>query len=258
MLHIRHHLEGAAETQTSPGSSLLLYPVEEASGLELPFMLVLPGGGYQHLAQHEGEAIAKWFNALGMHAGVLHYQLEPINPASLIRDVAEAIDWARNTAKPFRVTPDKIGMIGFSAGGHLASITATTASSKPDLLILSYPVITFEEPYTHQGSRQRFLGADPAPETVQRNSSDTRVTADTPPTFLWTTANDAAVPVENSLRFAAALSKAGVPFELHVFEDGRHGLGLAEDHPLCRQWVECCQKWLQRHHFVKGDEPNGA
>lgn len=253
MLHIRRHLEGAPETQTSPGSSLWLYPAENDSGRELPFMLVLPGGGYQHLAPHEGEPIAKWFNALGMHAGVLHYQLEPLDPASLIRDVAEAIAWARGADKSFRVNPEQIGMIGFSAGGHLASITATTASSKPDLLILSYPVITFEEPYTHQGSRERFLGTAPASEAVQTFSSDYQVTAGTPPTFLWTTANDAAVPVENSLRFAAALSEAGVPFELHVFEDGRHGLGLAEEHPSCRQWLASCKTWLQQHRFVKED-----
>lgn len=251
MLHIRRHLEGAPETQASPGSSLWLYPAENDSGRELPFMLVLPGGGYQHLAPHEGEPIAKWFNALGMHAGVLHYQLEPLDPEALIRDVAGAIEWARTGDKAFRVNPNRIGMIGFSAGGHLASITATTASSKPDLLILSYPVITFEEMYTHQGSRERFLRQRLSPEDIQKYSSDRRVTADTPPTFLWTTANDAAVPVENSLRFAAALSKAGVPFELHVFEDGRHGLGLADDNPSCRQWLECLKTWLRQHHFVK-------
>lgn len=99
MLHIRRHLEGAPETQASPGSSLWLYPAENDSGRELPFMLVLPGGGYQHLAPHEGEPIAKWFNALGMHAGVLHYQLEPLDPEALIRDVADAIAWARTGDK---------------------------------------------------------------------------------------------------------------------------------------------------------------
>lgn len=114
MLHIRRHLEGAPETQASPGSSLWLYPAENDSGRELPFMLVLPGGGYQHLAPHEGEPIAKWFNALGMHAGVLHYQLEPLDPEALIRDVADAIAWARTGDKAFRVNPNRIGMIGFS------------------------------------------------------------------------------------------------------------------------------------------------
>lgn len=252
MLQVYLETEGASEESVSRSSSLLtLYPVSETNGETLPFMLVLPGGGYQNLAQHEGEPVARWFNGLGIHAGVLHYQLENFEPAALIQDVQDAITWARQAPKEWAINPQQVGMIGFSAGGHLASITAVTGAAKPDLLLLGYPVITFEEPYTHQGSRLNFLGEHPEPEKIHSFSSDQQADSASPPTFIWTTANDAGVPVENSLMFAGALSKAGVPFELHVFEDGRHGLGLSDDNAHCQQWLGCCANWLQQHHFVK-------
>ncbi|MGN7358023.1 alpha/beta hydrolase [Paenibacillus sp. SAF-054] len=256
MIQVSHSKEVSGKI-TSPDTSLLtLYPAEHHGGEALPFMLVLPGGGYQMRADHEGEPVAKWFNKLGMHAGVLHYRLEDtIDPDSLIQDVEEALSWARDPEDSFglAMNPNQIGMIGFSAGGHLAAITSVTGKTKPDLLILSYPVITFEEDYTHQGSRSRFLGEDASAEQIASYSADQRVDGRTPPTFLWTTADDGAVPVENSLYFAAALSKAKIPFELHVFESGRHGLGLSEDNESCRQWLDCCANWLHGHRFVRKD-----
>lgn len=257
MLQVCHFTETPKDPAVSNSSILTVYPAESADEKALPFMLVLPGGGYQNRAYHEGEPIAKWFNELGMHAGVLHYRLEEtIDPASLIQDVEDALSWARDPEVSFRlaINPNQIGMIGFSAGGHLAAITAVTGKIKPDLLILSYPVITFEEDYTHQGSRSRFLGEDADAEQVARYSADQRVDRHTPPTFLWTSADDGAVPVENSMHFAAALSKAKIPFELHVFESGRHGLGLSEDNASCRQWLDCCANWLRGHRFVRNDE----
>ncbi|WP_237391693.1 alpha/beta hydrolase [Paenibacillus dendrobii] len=254
MMHITHYTEKISADLASPGSSLLkLYPVEGRDQETLPFILVLPGGGYSHLAPHEGEPVARWFNQLGIHAGVLHYQLDPVVPSNLIQDVEDAISWVREAPHPWNVNPKQVGMIGFSAGGHLASIAAVKGTAKPDLLLLGYPVITFAESYTHEGSRQRFLGDHPHPEHIQDFSSDRQVSMNTPPTFMWTTSDDAAVPVENSLLFAGALSKAGIPFELHVFEEGRHGLGLSEENLHCRQWLGCCASWLQHHHFTKRD-----
>ncbi|MNJ54033.1 Acetylxylan esterase precursor [compost metagenome] len=211
----------------------------------------MPGGGYSHLAQHEGEPIARWLNSLGIHAGVLHYQVGDFKFADLIKDVEDALRWVREAPKEWKVIPQQVGMIGFSAGGHLASIAATTGTEKPNLLLLSYPVISFHEPYTHEGSRDNFLGTSPAPEALDAWSSDQRVTAETPPTFIWTTADDTVVPVENSLLFAAALSKEKIPFELHVFEEGRHGLGLADDHAHAQQWLTLAENWLDQHHYIK-------
>ncbi|MFU1798128.1 alpha/beta hydrolase [Paenibacillus azoreducens] len=254
MLQICHHTEGVSKAEVSPNTSLLtLYPVEGKDQEALPFVLVLPGGGYYLLAPHEGEPIARWFNELGIHAGVLHYQLDHITPSALIRDVEDAILWIRETPHEWKVNPQQVGMIGFSAGGHLASIAAVTGTVKPDLLLLGYPVITFEEPFAHQGSRERFLGDNPGPDQIQDFSSNRQANSSSPPTFIWTTSDDAVVPVENSLLFAGALSKAGIPFELHVFEEGPHGLGMSEGNPLCRQWLGCCANWLRQHHFVKED-----
>lgn len=224
---------------------------EQNSDKSRPFVLVLPGGGYEHLAEHEGEPIARWLNSLGIHAGVLHYQVGDFEFTSLIKDVEDALKWVREAPKEWSVIPDQVGMIGFSAGGHLASIAATTGAVKPNLLLLSYPVISLHSPYTHEGSRDHFLGANPDTDVLNAWSSDQQVTPETPPTFIWTTADDSVVPVENSLLFAAALSRNKIPFELHVFEEGRHGLGLSDDHTHVRQWLTLAEKWLGRHHYVK-------
>lgn len=244
--------EGKFPAETS---LLFLYPVQademSHNGEARPFVLVLPGGGYTHLAEHEGEPIARWLNSLGIHAGVLHYQVGDFEFADLIKDVEDALRWIREAPKDWMVIPEQVGMIGFSAGGHLASIAATTGAEKPNLLLLSYPVISLHEPHTHEGSRRQFLGANPARETLDSWSSDQRVTAETPPTFIWTTADDTVVPVENSLLFAAALSRNKIPFELHVFEEGRHGLGLANDLAHARQWLTLAEKWLGQHHYIK-------
>lgn len=241
---------GADAVDYSSGTSLLtLYPISEVD--HRPFILVLPGGGYHHLAQHEGEPVAQWLNSLGIHAGVLKYQTGSVEPASLIKDVEDALQWVRKTPKDWKVNPEQVGIMGFSAGGHLAAISAITGRVQPDLLLLGYPVITFEEPYAHKGSRQHFLGDSVSDEDIRSFSADQQVDNRTPPTFLWTTANDASVPVENSLLLAGALSKAGIPFELHIFEEGRHGLGLSPDNESCLQWLDLCANWLIKHHYVK-------
>jgi len=253
MLSIRVHSNHTEQTELSLGTSLLtLYPL--ATVQPRPFILVLPGGGYQHIAKHEGAPVVKWLNNLGIHAGVLDYQVENLNVNSLLNDVEEALKWIREAPKDWNIISNKVGMIGFSAGGHLASIYTTTRAEKPNLLLLGYPVITFQEPYAHQGSRLHFLGDRPTQAELHAYSSESQVTSLTPPTFIWTTANDASVPVENSLLFSSALSKQGIPFELHIFEEGRHGLGLAKEHPHCQQWLSLSEKWLSKHHYIQGED----
>lgn len=250
MLHVVSSKEQIVKEEFPLDTSFLsLYPVVAREAR--PFVLVLPGGGYEHLASHEGEPIARWLNDLGIHAGVLEYQVGDFEITSLLEDVEHALQWIRQTPHDWLVIPDQVGLIGFSAGGHLASIVSTIGAEKPNLLMLGYPVISFHDPYTHLGSRTHFLGEQPTLEQLQAFSSDRQVTAQTPPTFMWTTANDGAVPVENSLLFAFSLSRERIPFELHVFEEGRHGLGLSEDNLECRQWLDLAEKWLQKHGYAQ-------
>lgn len=250
MLHVINFKKPIVKEEFPSDTSFLsVYPVAVREAR--PFILVLPGGGYEHLASHEGEPIARWLNNLGIHAGVLEYQVGDFEITSLLEDVEHALQWIRQTPNDWLVIPDQVGLIGFSAGGHLASIVSTIGTEKPNLLLLGYPVISFHEPYTHIGSRTHFLGEQPTQEQLQAFSSDQQVTTQTPPTFIWTTANDGAVPVENSLLFAFSLSRERIPFELHVFEEGRHGLGLSEDNHECRQWLDLAETWLQKHGYAR-------
>jgi acetyl esterase/lipase len=232
---------------------------EKASGAAI---VVLPGGGYGGLAEHEGKAYAEWFNTLGVHAFVLKYRLGSAGyrHPRMLEDAARAVRTVRARANEWGVNPNKVGIIGSSAGGHLASTLLThfdtgnpngsdlieQQSSRPDLGILCYPVITMGE-YTHQGSRNNLLGKNPTPELIRFLSNELQVTRDTPPTFLFHTYEDTAVPVENSLLFAEALRKAGVVFDLHVYAKGRHGIGLANGHP----WTKNCEFWLKQNGFLK-------
>jgi len=206
-------------------------------------VIVAPGGGYGALAMdHEGRQVAALFNAMGVSAFVLRYRLGPRyrHPIQL-GDAQRAIRLVRARAQEFEVQPDRIGMMGFSAGGHLTSTAGThfdtgrpdasdqvdRASSRPDFLILGYPVISFDPAITHAGSLRNLLGDTPDPTLVALLSSDRQVTAQTPPTFLFHTTADTGVVPENSVRFYMALVKAGVPAEMHIFEKGPHGVGLA-------------------------------
>lgn len=234
-------------------------PAERATGAAV---VVLPGGGYGGLAQHEGRDYAEWLNSLGIHAFVLKYRLGPhgYRHPRMLEDAARAVRLVRARAADWGVDPQRVGLMGSSAGGHLASTLLThfdagrpdaadpvdRLSSRPDLGILCYPVISLGE-FTHQGSKKNLLGENPPAELVALLSNELQVTKDTPPTFLWHTAEDAAVPVENSLQFAAALRKAGVPFDLHVYEKGRHGIGLAGGHP----WTKDLEFWLRQRGWVK-------
>jgi acetyl esterase/lipase len=211
-------------------------------------VVVCPGGGYGHLAMdHEGTQIAQYLNGMGISAFVLKYRLGPRyrHPAPL-QDAQQAIRIVRHRAKEFGVAPDRIGIWGFSAGGHLASTAAThfDATSRPDFAILSYPVISFAE-FAHSGSMRNLLGQNPDQKMVDFLSNEKHVTAQTPPTFLFHTNDDKVVPVENSVLFYLALRKAGVPAEMHIYQTGRHGVGLAQSDPVLATWPARLADWLK-------------
>jgi acetyl esterase/lipase len=224
-------------------------------------IVVAPGGGYANLAtEHEGRQEAYWFNAMGITAFVLRYRLGPRyhHPIEL-GDAQRAIRTVRARAAEFNVIPDRIGMMGFSAGGHLTSTAGThfdagkpdssdpieRVSSRPDFMILGYPVISFDPAVAHAGSVRMLLGENPDPRLIENLSNDLQVTSQTPPTFIFHTTNDNGVPVENSVRFYLALRKAKVPVEMHLFENGPHGVGMALSDPALSAWPNLLMNWLR-------------
>lgn len=231
-------------------------------------MVICPGGAYRTLAEHEGRDYALFLAKHGVTGVVLRYRLGTAgyrHPAMLL-DAARAIRWTRLNASGLGVDPDRVGIMGSSAGGHLASTLLTRfdagvagaddpverLSSRPDLGVLCYPVITMGT-FTHEGSKAHLLGDSPDPRLVVELSNETKVTAGTPPCFLWHTVEDTAVPVENSTQFAAALRRAGVAFELHLYSSGRHGLGLAAEPPDfegLHPWANNLVHWLKERGFV--------
>jgi acetyl esterase/lipase len=245
------------EDKDKPTLTVFLPPPEKATGTAV---VICPGGGYGFLAvDHEGKQIADWLNSIGVAGFMLEYRIAPRyhHPAPL-QDAQRAIRTARARARQWHIDPQRIGIWGFSAGGHLASTAGThfdngkadgddpieRASSRPDFLILSYPVITMELPYTHMGSRNNLIGKDPDPELVANLSNDKQVTAKTPPTFLFHTNADDGVLPENSVLFYLALRKAKVPAELHIYEKGPHGVGLAPKDPVLSTWKDRLQAWM--------------
>lgn len=245
---------------TSPGEgeapSLTLYPTTQTP--PRGGVMVLPGGGYQHLADHEGSSIAVRLNEAGFDAAVLRYRLAPHHRhPDMIHDAQRGMRMMRQHPA---IRAEKIAVLGFSGGGHLASTLAVHAerftaeaddlagrvSARPDAAVLCYPVIDMAGPHSHSGSCDALLGPMPDAKLIQQLSNDQHVGGDTPPTFLWHTADDESVPIHNSLMFAAACREARVPVELHVYESGNHGLGLADDHPA-KAWFPACVEFLARH-----------
>ncbi len=254
-----------------PTLTICLPTPETATGSAV---VVCPGGGYGMLADdHEGKQVAEWLNSLGVAAFVLKYRLGPrYHHPAMLQDAGRAIRTVRAGATRWGVDPHKIAIIGFSAGGHLASTAGThfdagkpdaddrieRVSSRPDRLILVYPVIALATPYGHSGSLRNLLGDNPAQGLVESLSNERQVTKETPPTFLAHTNADQGVPAENSLLFALALRKAGVPVELHLFERGQHGLGLGggtaqfkiPPDPAFQMWPKLCEVWLKNQGFL--------
>jgi acetyl esterase/lipase len=234
-------------------------------------VLVAPGGGYVHLSMvKEGSDVASWLNAHGVAAFVLKYRLGPKyhNPVEL-GDAQRAMRTVRADAAKYGIAPDHIGMWGFSAGGHLtasagpmfdAGNAAATdvieqQSSRPDFLILSYPVITMLDPAVHKGSRTYLLGDAPTQALMDAMSPELHVTAQTPPTFLFTTTDDRTVPVMNSVMFYSALVKADVPVEMHIFQHGAHGSGLAPANPQLTVWTDLLIKWMRERGYAAAATP---
>jgi acetyl esterase/lipase len=257
---------GAVGDQDSdkPSLTVFLPDPKTATGAAV---VVCPGGGYGFLANvHEGKDPAEFLNKLGVAAFVLKYRIAPRyhHPAPL-QDAQRALRTVRGRAKEWNLDAKKIGIWGFSAGGHLASTAAThfddgktdaddpieKVSCRPDFAILCYPVITLEDPYCHKGSRDNLLGKNPDPKLVESLSNDKQVTDKTPPTFMFHTNADTGVPPENSVLFYLALRKAKVPAELHIYEEGMHGVGLAPKDPVLSTWPDRLAAWLKVRGLVK-------
>ena len=236
--------------------SITAFPVAGSPGA----VVVIPGGGYTHKAAHEGEPVARMLADGGVSGYVLDYRVSPCPTDAPLADAARAVRTLRAMGY------QKVGVLGFSAGGHLACCAATAfdagdpdaadpverQSSRPDALISCYSVVSLARD-THIGSRRALLGERWENEALARAySNELRVTRDAPPAFIWHTADDAGVPVQNSLMLAEAYARCGVPFELHVFPHGRHGLGLAtQEEPHVAQWAGLCQRWLRGLGFAK-------
>ncbi|HTI69651.1 MAG TPA: alpha/beta hydrolase [Candidatus Limnocylindria bacterium] len=240
----------------------------EGSKPNAPAMIICPGGGYWGLASHEGPDYALFLNRQGVTCFVLRYRLAQFgyHHPTMLLDVSRAMRLVRHKAEEFGVDPHRIGIMGSSAGGHLASTLMThfdagnpkapdpvdSESSRPDLGVLCYAVITMGE-FTHQGSKDNLLGKNPDPALVTLMSNEKQVTKDTPPAFVWHTWEDKAVPVENSLQFAAALQKNGVPFDLHIYQNGGHGIGLQSKPPEfagVHPWGLDLVYWLKARGFL--------
>lgn len=224
-------------------------------------VVIYPGGGYRALAMdHEGHQVARFFTAHGVAAIIVKYRLGPrYRHPAMLQDALRAIRVVRSRAGELGIKPDRIGVMGFSAGGHLASSAATlfdhedgkaadgleAVSSRPDFAVLGYPVIVFSADVTHKGSQTHLLGENASQELVMRLSTDRQVTAKTPPTFLFHTTEDTAVPPQNSLAFYLALKQAGVPAELHIYEKGQHGVGLAPHDRELSTWPDRLIGWMR-------------
>jgi acetyl esterase/lipase len=255
---------GALGTTDADKPSIDVYLPEKAgvgSGV-----LVVPGGGYGFLAlDHEGAQAAQWLNDRGVAAFVLHYRIAPrYHYPAPIQDGERAMSFVRAHAADYGIKPDHIGIWGFSAGGHLASAVAThfdsgqpdavdpveRVSDRPDFAILAYGVLSMESEITHPGSRLNLLGPNPDPTLVEQFTNARQVTRDTPPCFLFHTAADNAVPVMNSVNFYMALLRVGVPAELHIFEQGKHGVGLAQSDPQLSKWPGLLEGWMRLHGWM--------
>jgi len=253
---------------TAEGDNPLLYIRLAESDSPTPMVVIFPGGGYsRHAMDHEGNEFASWFESMGISSAVCTYRLrgkgnggEGYGHPAPMHDAQRAIQTLRARASEFNIHPDQIGVIGFSAGGHLAATVSThfaqvrgdsedpiaRVSSRPNFSILCYGVLSMGTPYTHRGSQKNLLGSDPDPKLLASLNNPAQVNRDTPPAFLFHTAADQAVPVENSLQYYRACVEHGVSVEMHLFNEGGHGLGMAHNVEGASQWPDLCKAWLMR------------
>ncbi|MEJ7591902.1 MAG: alpha/beta hydrolase [Planctomycetaceae bacterium] len=240
-----------------------VYPAgENANGAAI---VICPGGGYAiHATDHEGVQPAKYFNSIGVTAFVLRYRLSPYRHPVPLMDAQRALRFVRAHADEFKIDKHRVGIMGFSAGGHLTSTSVThfdggdvnaadvidRESSRPDFGILGYPVVSLTSDFAHRGSGSNLLGKDPTDEQLKSLSNELNVTAETPPLFLFHTSEDTGVPAENSVSMYLACRKAGVPAELHVYQQGPHGVGLANEHPALSQWITSAGTWLRQNSLL--------
>lgn len=252
---------GALGTEEVDIPTITVYPAppEKATGAAI---VVCPGGGYRVLAPHEAKPVAEWLNGLGITAVLLKYRLGPRyhHPAPL-QDAARAVRTVRARAAEWKIDAHRIGILGFSAGGHLASTLGTQfdegnsqsddpiekQSSRPDLMVLIYPAISFTADFVKQPAGGMLLGNNAPPELLDLLSTEKHVTSKTPPAFLLHTAEDRC---EHSLVFALAMKKAGVPVELHLYERGKHGFGMGTKDSILKSWPDRCATWLGVHGFL--------
>jgi acetyl esterase/lipase len=258
--------DGSKNNGTDPGQrpSLVIYRPKGSAVGRRAAMVVCPGGGYGMLASdHEGVQLARLFASKGMVAAVLTYRVAPNKFPAPYADAVRAMRIVRSRASEFGIDPARIGLMGFSAGGHLASTVATqpdlykdpednlaaTVSARPDRVVLGYPVITFGE-FTHAGSVKNLLGDNPSAAQRAQFSGELHVSSQTPPAFIFHTADDGAVPVQNAFLFAEACVRNKVPVALHVYPRGKHGVGMALDNPELSGWTEVLLRWLADWHSV--------
>ena len=257
---------GALGTDSSDVPAITVF-LTRAMTPNTPAVIVCPGGAYARLASnHEGRQVANYFNSLGVAAFVLRYRLGPRyhHPVEL-GDAQRALRYVRAHAAEWHLDSARVGIVGFSAGGHLAMTASTLfadatqnasdpidrVSSRPDFAVLGYPVISMVAPWTHKNSRDNLLGPNPAPALAARLSGELAVTRDTPPTFLFLTDEDTVVPAENGVHYFLALRTAGVPAELHVFAKGPHGVGLASDDVALSEWSKLLANWLRGRGVIQ-------
>jgi acetyl esterase/lipase len=240
-----------------------IYPAgKNANGAAI---VICPGGGYAiHATDHEGVQPAKYFNSIGVTALVLRYRLSPYRHPVPLLDAQRALRFVRSHADEFGIDKHRVGIMGFSAGGHLTSTSVThfdngdenaadaidKESCRPDFGILGYPVVSLSAEFAHQGSGKNLFGSDATGEQLKSLSNEMNVSAETPPLFLFHTSEDTGVPPENSVSLYLACHKAGIPAELHIYQQGPHGVGLANEHPALSQWIAAAGTWLRQNGLL--------
>lgn len=259
--------EGRISNVSEPTLTYLAPAVDRPNGTAV---IVCPGGGYVRLsADREGLQYGRWLGHLGVTTFVLKYRMQEFGHPAPLQDVLRAVRLVRSRAGEFGIDPDRIGVMGSSAGGHLAASAGTlfghpdgrtghaldSVSARPDFLVLMYPVITMDDPAAHAGSRRALLGSNPTPERLRLASLEKQVTRSTPPTLLIHTQEDQAVPVENSILFYQALTRAGVPAEFYAFEKGAHGMGMRDGLGTSSEWPDRAEEWLRARGLLVSRHP---